>query len=379
MEVLFNPFSGFGAGLMMIDTNNGWLRLYLSPGLGRSSLVKLMSAFPDSEAALAAEPEEWFLLAGLPASLKKNILPANDPVLLSSLKTLEKIGAEVIAFSDRDKYPSLLREIHDPPALLFLRGTWEPGECIAVVGSRRASSSHLRFTRELCGGLAAQGLTVVSGLARGIDAAAHEGALAANGKTMAVLGCGIDQIYPRENRRLYDQIAEQGGLISEYPPGAQPLAHHFPVRNRIISGLSRGVLIVEASEKSGSLITADLALEQGREVFAVPGSVLSCNSRGVNHLLRQGAHLVTEPRDILEVLWPGKAESPSPKSNGKVLPDLNPLDAEILGLIDEHPSCLDEVVRKSGLTPSEVSATLLHLELAGLISRLPGMQFCRNQ
>ena len=364
---------------MTIDANSGWLRLYLSPGLGRTSLVKLMSNFANSEAAFTADPEEWFLRAGLPASLKKNILPENEPILISSLKTLEKIGADVVAFADKEKYPSLLREIHDPPALLFMRGTWEPRDCIAVVGSRRASSSHLRFTRELCSELGAKGLTVVSGLARGIDTAAHQGALASNGKTIAVLGCGIDQVYPAENRRLFEQIAAQGGIVSEYPPGVPPLAHHFPVRNRIISGLSHGVLIVEASEKSGSLITAELALEQGREVFAVPGSVLSCNSRGVNQLLRQGAQLVTECRDILDVLWPEKAENQSPKPSRGAPLDLNPKEAGLLMLIDEHPSCLDEIVRKSGLTPSEVSATLLHLELAGLISRLPGMQFCRNQ
>ena len=173
---------------MTIDANSGWLRLYLSPGLGRSSLIKLMSAFPGSEAALTAEPEEWFARAGLPASLQKNILPENEPVFLNSLKALKKIGAKVVAFSDGERYPSLLREIHDPPALLFIRGACEFEDCIAVVGSRRASSSHLRFTRELCSELAAKGLTVVSGLARGIDAAAHQGALAANGNTIAVLG-----------------------------------------------------------------------------------------------------------------------------------------------------------------------------------------------
>lgn len=341
--------------------------------------MKLMSAFPDSKAVFSALPEEWFGLAGLPASLKKNVISENDPVFLSALKSLQKTGAQMIAFSDEEKYPALLREIHDPPALLFVRGSCEPGESFAVVGSRRASTSHLRFTRELCSDLAAKGLTVVSGLARGIDAAAHEGALAANGKTLAVLGCGIDQIYPAENRRLYNQIIEKGGIISEYPPGAQPLPHHFPVRNRIISGLSRGVLIVEASEKSGSLITAELALEQGREVFAVPGSVLSSNSRGVNSLLRQGAHLVTEPRDLLDVLWPGRVDIPSPKPRGKAPPDLDPVEAELLRLVGEYPASLDDLVRKSGLTPSEVSATLLHLELAGLVSRLPGMQFCKNQ
>ncbi|MBN2427340.1 MAG: DNA-processing protein DprA [Deltaproteobacteria bacterium] len=364
---------------MTVDANSGWLRLYLSPGLGRSSLVKLMSAFPNSEAALAAEPGEWFRRAGLSASLKKNILPEDEPSLVTARKILEKSQTQLIVFTDEDKYPSLLREIHDPPALLFQRGSCAFDACLAVVGSRRASSSHLRFTRELCSELAAKGLTIVSGLARGIDTAAHEGALAVNGKTMAVLGCGIDQVYPYENRHLFAQIAEQGNIISEYPPGARPLAHHFPVRNRIISGLSRGVLIVEASEKSGSLITAELALEQGREVFAVPGSVLSSNSRGVNQLLRQGAHLVTEPRDILEVLWPAKAGNPVLKSVRQEPPNLSPQEAEILALIDEQPSCLDDIVRKSGLTPSEVSARLLHLELAGLISRLPGMQFSKNQ
>jgi DNA processing protein len=271
-----------------------------------------------------------------------------------------------------------LREIHDPPALFFQRGVCCFEDCLAVVGSRRASTSLLGFTRELCNNLAGAGLTIVSGLARGIDAAAHEGVLTGGGKTIAVLGCGIDQIYPYENRRLFAQIIEQGSIISEYPPGVRPLAHHFPVRNRIISGLSRGVLVVEASEKSGSLITAELALEQGREVFAVPGSVFSGNSRGVNQLLRQGAHLVTEPQDILEVLWPEKVGKPVSKKTRRDPPELPPPEAALLAFIDERPSCLDDIVRKSGLTPSEVSARLLHLELTGLISRLPGMQFRRN-
>ncbi len=364
---------------MTFEANSGWLRLYLSPGLGRSSLMKLMSAFGTSEAVLNADSEEWYTRAGLPASLKNNLISEQEAVLVNSLETLEKIGADLVAFPDMEKYPAWLREIHDPPALLFIRGTCEVQDCFSVVGSRRASSSLLRFTRELCNDLAGRGLTIVSGLARGIDSAAHQGALAAKGKTIAVLGCGIDHVYPAENRSLFEQISEQGMIISEYPPGALPLAHHFPARNRIISGLSRGALIVEASEKSGSLITAEFALEQGREVFAVPGSVVSSNSRGVNHLIREGAHLVSESRDILEVLWPEKAKMVADRKSRELPSNLSSQELTILRFLNEQPFSLDEIVQKSGLTPSEVSATLLHLELAGLVSRLPGMQFFGNQ
>jgi DNA processing protein len=363
---------------MTIEANSGWLRLYLSPGLGRASVLKLMRAFETSEAVLNADPEEWYSRAGLPASFKNNLISKNEAVLVKALEVLEKTGADLVTYIDREKYPTWLREIHNPPALLFIRGTCDLQDCLAVVGSRRASSSLLRFTRELCGDLAESYLTIVSGLARGIDSAAHQGALAAKGKTIAVLGCGIDHVYPAENRKLFEQIAEQGMIISEYPPGALPLAHHFPARNRIISGLSRGVLIVEASEKSGSLITAEFALEQGREVFAVPGSVLSSNSRGVNHLLREGAHLVSGSRDILEVLWPEKMKKTVMTKSLELPSDLNSQESLILGFLDQQPCCPDDLVQKSGLTPSEVSATLLHLELAGLVSRLPGMQFCKN-
>lgn len=363
---------------MTIETNSGWLRLYMTPGLGRSSLLKLMAAFGTSEAVFAATPQEWYERAGLPASLKNNLLPENDAVLHNSLRALEKTGTDLIAFPDKGKFPDWLRAIHDPPALLFVRGWCDIIDCLAVVGSRRASSSLRRYTRELCSDLAARELTIVSGLARGIDSAAHQGALMAGGKTIAVLGCGIDRVYPAENKKLFDEILEQGMIISEYPPGTAPLAHHFPARNRIISGLSRGTLVVEASQKSGSLITAEFALEQGREVFAVPGSVFSANSRGVNQLLRDGAHLVSEARDILDILWPEMIKNNIVDNSKETPQNLSPQELTILGFVQEKPCCLDDIARKSGLTPHEVSATLLHLELAGLIARLPGMQFSKT-
>ncbi len=360
----------------MTEGDAAWLRLHLTKGLGRAGLMQLMATFGDAKEILAAGPQAW-QRAGIRPAVAQALPAADDAALLRARQSLERCGARILPWCDRENYPELLRAIPDPPALLYVRGRLPEGDALAVVGSRRASAQGQRLTAEICGALATAGLAIVSGLARGIDTAAHQGALACDGLTLGVLGCGIDQVYPPENARLFQQIAEQGGLVSEYPPGAPPLAAHFPGRNRIISGLCRGVLVVEAAAGSGSLITVDFALEQGRDVFAVPAPVYSATSQGVNQLLKDGARLVTSAADILDSLALERVGRSRPKQ--PPLPLLLPPPLQKLHeLLGDEPLHVDELVRRSGLTPREVSASLLDLELQGGVTQLPGMRFVRS-
>ncbi len=363
----------------MTNQEQVWLRLHLTPGLGRIGLLQLMEAFGSPEAIVRAGPASWTSRAGIRPAVAAGLPGMDDPHLLQSCEILQQIGARIVTLWDENAYPDILRHIHDPPALLYVLGRLPAGDAFAVVGARRASTAGRRLTREICADLAEQSITIVSGLARGIDSAAHEGALE-KGSTVAVLGCGIDRIYPPENDLLFHRITRQGAILSEYPPGTPPLAGHFPGRNRIISGLSKGVLVVEAAEKSGSLLTADFALEQGREVFAVPGPVYSYGSGGVNRLLKDGAHLVTRAQDILEVLRPGQAarakpprreEDPSAGLSGNALAVYRALGPE--------PLHIDQLARKCSLTPMELSAILLHLEFEGRVEQLPGMRYSANK
>ena len=361
---------------MLTREERAWLRLHLIPGLGRRGLFQLQNVFNSPREALRAGPESWPEKTGAvrPASIRP---PAeSDELFKRAVARLEKSAARIISYWD-DAYPESLKSIPDPPALLYVRGTIVDAPALAIVGSRRCSEpgeiTTGRFAREL----ASHGITIVSGLARGIDTAAHEGALAAEGSTVAVLGCGIDRIYPRENRKLFQKIAEQGAIISEYPPGTEPLAGHFPGRNRIISGLSQGVLIAEAAEGSGSLITAEFALEQGREVFAMPGPISASNSRGVNNLIKDGAHLVTDPGDILNILTPGTRPGRL-ATHLELLKTLSEQEQKLVEQLADGPLQIDELVRKSGLTPMELSAILLQLELRGTVYQLPGMRYIRS-
>ena len=353
----------------------GWLRLHLTPGLGRAGLLRLQRAFGGAESILAAAPGAW-KTAGVRAALAAAVLPADHPRVRQARRTLEQCAARLVPLGDPD-YPPLLQTIHDPPALLYLRGELPDAPALAVVGARRASEAGRRFATEVCCELAASGIVIVSGLARGIDTAAHRGALTGGGPTVAVLGCGIDRIYPQENIHLAEEVIGNGAILSEYPPGTEPLPGHFPGRNRIISGLSQGVMVVEAAEESGSLITADFALEQGREVFAVPAPVYSATGSGVNRLLKDGAHLVTAAKDILEVLHIVRRPELAAAD-----PFAGTLDGDALALyrtLSEEPRHVDELARKCGLTPMEVSAILLHLELQGGVEQLPGMRYVRRQ
>lgn len=280
-----------------------------------------------------------------------------------------RLPVRVLTRADAD-YPAVLREIARPPLVLFARGTLAPeAERIAVVGSRRATPYGRHAAEELSAGLAASGVTVVSGAARGIDTAAHKGALRA-GRTVAVLGCGVDVAYPRENRRLLDEIAEAGAVLSEYPPGTQPVASFFPQRNRIISGLSRGALVVEAAARSGSLITAELSLSEGRDVFAVPGSVYSDASRGCHRLIQQGAKLVTCAADILDEYAWARPSAPKKAERGDGGPPLSEEERAVYALLskDEALTVDDIIYRLHGRgDASNVAFLLLQMELRGLV------------
>jgi DNA processing protein len=364
---------------MMTDQDIGWLRLHLTPGLGRVAMLRLMEAFGGLEQIMTAPADHWQQLAGVRKEVTRAI-PATDHLAVREARmALDKAEARIIPLSDSN-YPPLLKTIHDPPAILYLRGQLPPGEAMAIVGSRRSSGSGRRLTAALSQELAERGIGIVSGLARGIDTAAHQGALDGGGYTAAVLGCGIDRIYPPENARLFYHILDQGGgILSEYAPGAPPLAGHFPGRSRIISGLCRGVMVVEAAEESGSLITADFALEQGREVFAVPGPVFSENSRGVNRLLKDGARLVTETGDILSMLWPQSLNPTRRRQQDTFAERLPDKDRRVYEQLANDPLHIDELGRLSGLTPMELSAILLHLELAGGVEQLPGKHYVRSR
>jgi len=353
------------------------LRLHLAPGLGRTSLFKLHDFFGGFTAAAGA-PANQLAAAGLADKTIKDLQALNATTFQRVLRQIEELEVRLISFWDED-YPALLRNIHDPPALLYLRGQLTSKDCFAIVGSRRATAAGQQLTRRIASGLADHGVCVVSGLARGVDGAAHRGALDADGSTIAVLGCGIDRIYPPENTRLFAEILRTNAIISEYPPGTPPLAGHFPGRNRIISGLSRGVLIVEATENSGSLITGDFALEQGRELFAIPGAVHHPNSRGTNRLLKEGAQLVTDAEDVLSVLWPATPTRAEQRQRETLADHLSEPALSVFRQIGAEPRHIDEICRKCGLTPMDVSAILLDLELRGAVQMLPGNTYIRGK
>jgi DNA processing protein len=291
---------------------------------------------------------------------------------------LAAVGATFIAWSD-DAYPVRLREIPDPPPVLAVRGGIEAGDevAIAVVGTRRASEYGRRIASEIAGGLAAAGVTVVSGMAAGIDAAAHRAAIEADGRTVAVLGTGVDVVYPRWHVALADAITQHGALVSEFPCGAPPLQFHFPRRNRLISGLTLGTVVVEAAEQSGSLITASFALEQGRHVCAVPGPAGAVNQRGSHRLIQEGARLVTSAEDVLAELLPAYRARLSARRAAAVEANLTAPERRILGVIPDGGGHVDQVIREAGVPPAAVLETLLALELRGLVRQLPGKRFCR--
>jgi len=284
---------------------------------------------------------------------------------------LKKKGIEFVHFGCFD-YPELLKAIFDPPPGLFVKGDLSScnNQAVAVVGARKATGYGLAVAAKLAGELAGAGVTVVSGMARGVDTAAHKGALAAGGRTVAVLGCGVDVVYPRENAKLMAEIAENSVVISEFPLQSQPEAWHFPYRNRIISGLCRGTVIVEAAERSGALITADFALEQGREVMAVPGNITSTLSCGTNRLIKQGARPVENASDILEELGLGRLFKVNSQKTTKI--KLSPEEEVVTKVLAGGPATLDQLVEQAGIAPQKVLSALTFLEMKMMVRQLPG-------
>jgi DNA processing protein len=353
-----------------------WLRLTLIPGIGSETRRRLLSSFGLPEAIFAAGAASLVAVVG---TAKAEGLLAHDctAAIAAALAWADQAGNRIITLAD-DDYPRSLLETPDPPVLLYVKG--DPAllnrPAIAIVGSRNGSRQGEANAEAFATALAAAGLTVVSGLALGIDAAAHRGALAGRGSTIAVIGTGADRIYPAANEALTREIAARGVVISEFPLGTPAVAANFPRRNRLIAGLARGCLVVEAAERSGSLITARLSAENGREVFAIPGSIHSPLAKGCHRLIRQGAKLVESAEDILEELRWEAVVAPAPRALRRTGSSAAPTDP-VLAALGHDPTDLDTLAERTGLSAAELLAALLPLELAGRVSQLPGGRYQR--
>jgi DNA processing protein len=350
------------------DDLHPWLQLGLVPGIGSTTLIRLLTAFGSPGAVLACGRQA--LQSHLPPRLLDALLAGPDPDLLERTAAwLEQPGNDLLTLAD-DDYPKTLLEIADPPAMLYCKGRREllGRPALGIVGSRHATPQGLRDAEAFARALSDAGLTIVSGLALGIDAAAHRGGLSGSASSIAVIGTGLDRIYPARNKDLAHRLGEDGLILSEFPLATPPLPGHFPSRNRLISGLARGVLVVEAATDSGSLITAKVAAEQGREVFAMPGSIHSPLSRGCHALIKQGAKLVESAADVLDELsWQQRLAPPAETSQAAADP--------VLDVMDGAPITLDTLAQRTGLTLDALSAKLLTLELDGRVAPLPGGRF----
>ena len=366
---------------MTETTDRDWLALSLVPGLGPAGFRRLLDTFGSPAGVFGASAKELRQIPGLrPEAAAALVAGPPRREAEAEMASLARLGIRMLRFGSED-YPARLAAIYNPPMLLFVKGSTAllHRPALAVVGSRAATSYGLKIAHDLSARLAGQGLVIVSGLALGIDAAAHRGVLEAGGGTVAVLGCGLDVRYPKANWRLAEKIESQGALVSEYRLATPPDAFRFPARNRIISGLCRGVLVVEAAQRSGSLITARLALEEGREVFAIPGRVDSAKSAGTHRLLREGAKLVSGIDDILEELgpWPETTPPPgTPAARGEEsTAALSPEARLVLGLLEVYPQPIDTIINQARLGAAKVNEVLLQLELHGLIEALPGQRY----
>jgi len=365
---------------MVMDSLRPWFYLKSVPGVGNLLCKRLIDRFKAPENVFQASDQELLQVNGLTqrhvAAIKSHKLEGVE----AELALAAKKDYRFVTLTDSN-YPRLLREIPDPPPFLYVYGRLDGHSAnLAVVGSRNATGYGLSTTKDLCRSLAAHNLTIVSGMARGIDTAAHEGALSAGGKTIAVLGSGLGKIYPVENRKLFHRIAENGAVVSEFPLMAGPEAHHFPIRNRIISGMSLGTVVVEATRKSGSLITARLAAEQNREVFAVPGSIQSFKSAGSHTLIKQGAKLVEHAQDVIEELVPlvpvnQGLENNSADLTKKKMASLSDDEARVYQALDPYPVHVDDLARKISMAPGKLLSMLLKLELNGMVQQSPGKLF----
>ncbi|MDC9729447.1 MAG: DNA-processing protein DprA [Methyloprofundus sp.] len=351
-----------------------------TPGVGSRTFLKCLAHYTPE--VLFSTPRETLLQLGLKNKIVDALKNPQWDLIKADLVWLAQENNHAILYSDAN-YPQQLKEIADPPPILFARGDIDLIHFpqIAIVGSRNPSQSGLQIAYEFAESLANSGFTITSGLALGIDAASHKGALSAQGATIAVTGTGLDRVYPAAHKSLATDIAATGVILSEFPPGTLAKANHFPRRNRIISGLCMGLLVVEAAQKSGSLITARMALEQNREVFAIPGSIYNPLARGCNALIRQGAKLVETTQDILEELAPHINDRPLPQQMEKAA-ETNPLSTEqqkLLNHIEFSPTLIDQLVLTTQLSVDNISSHLLILELQGYISPTHGGGYQRNK
>jgi len=338
----------------------------------------LLEHFPSPRAAWEASSEELRAVPGLERAATELAARRREVRLERELEGIARLGLKILTLAEPG-YPRPLRDLPAPPPVLYLLGDYRERDelAVALVGTRRCTPYGRMVAERLARGLGELGLTVVSGMALGIDTAAHRGALAAGGRTLAVLGSGFARVYPRENAKLMEEIAASGGVLSEFPLQTEPERWNFPRRNRIISGLARGVVIVEAPERSGALITARLALEQGREVFALPGRITDEASRGTNRLLREGAKLVADLEDILEEFPELRPLLEERGARPRERPKLTPLEEQLLEVLEWEPLHFDELLERSGLTPTELSHGLLQLQLKDLIREFAGRRYAK--
>lgn len=360
----------------MVNDRKYWLGFSLVPEIGPKRLSHLLNRFGDLALAWTAS-ETRLCEAGLDRLPVENLLRVRRQLDLDAeMAKIEKAGARLLTLAD-DDYPALLKKIPDAPTVLYVRGQLVPADdhALSIVGTRRATSYGRDAAYHFAKQLAAQDITIISGLAHGVDSAAHRGALDGGGRTLAVLGCGIDRIYPADNQKLADDILRHGAIISEFPVGTPPDGRNFPRRNRIISGLALGVLVVEAPEKSGALITTTTAAEQGREVFAVPGNIFNPMSGGTNRLIQDGAKLVMAVEDILEELNITHQNAQASTITERIVP-ANDTEKSLLQLLGADPIHVDDLTRLCGLPVSIVNSTLTILELKGLARMVGHMQYC---
>jgi DNA processing protein len=370
---------------MELEALTEWLTLQAIEGVGDRTFLKLANIWGTPAAVLSASVDD-LVKRGCSRDLADTIRRGPDLTLRRQIerqvKTVDRLKIRVVTIYE-GAYPKRLKTIPDPPPLLYFSGRLTDADeaAVAIVGGRRATAAGRAVTEEIARDLAASGITVVSGLARGIDAAAHRGALAGGGRTLAVLGCGIDRTYPPEHDGLRRLIEMHGAVIAELPVGSPPQSHHFPRRNRIISGLALGVLVSEAATSSGSLITAKLALEQGRDVFAMPGSVKEEACRGSNGLIKEGAKLIDCAADILDELRPQMEPALRARiaadATGETRADFGKDETLVYDTLSYDPRPVDAVIEQTGMTAAQVAATLLTLELRGRVRQLPGQQYMR--
>ncbi|MGH8057785.1 MAG: DNA-processing protein DprA [Candidatus Entotheonellia bacterium] len=376
LRFLFSQKTGYA-----MDDHAWWVALNLVPGVGRITFKKLVGYFGHPRDVLQASIGQLLRVPGIGSKMAHAIASFQAaPAVERELRAVERYRCYIVTQEDR-AYPPLLKAIDDPPPVLYVKG--ELGDptrpAVALVGSRRPSTYGKVVAEQLARGLAGAQVTVVSGLARGIDSTAHVGALAGGGQTIAVLGCGLAYLYPPENRPLADRISQQGAVVSEFSMGSKPDRLNFPLRNRTISGFSLGTVVVEAGERSGALITAQWALDQGREVFAVPGNITAPMSRGTNRLIKLGAKLVERVEDILEELPPyAFGATPASASQEPRQASLPLEETPLLALLDPvEERHIDWIVERAGLPTGAVSALLLQLELDGRVTQLPGKLFLK--